>query len=781
MNSKKLINKPGFKYLLYLFLLSWALTLISCASVTYKTYVEDESIEDPEPDYAVTLNPDFQEYTNFMFIGNRLENFGTYFNTFYNAKQNYEEAYEDYELRVLPKYNEQIDSIYKNVPLSQESIDKFTKSIEKASKVTQLHKSTAFMDQAVLLIGKAYYYLGDYLKAERKFNEFLSKLNVSPLYEETTLYYARTQFRLDNAAAAITKLDYLLKNSKDKYIISGAYQTLAEYYISKKDFEAAIKNYRSSIEYSKDNEFKAQMQFLIATIISRTDYGSAAGEFKKVLDYSTSYDLEYYARYNYIKNLILSHKFYNINTLLRKLEVDYKENNTYLGEIKLLSAIHYEQRNNSKSLKEYSDVIKTYPKSGASSDASFSLAKYYEKAGDYLNAYRYYRYSAEENTQGHYYNDANLKINIFRKYYELRSKIAGVVINTEYDSTFLNNVKSDEQRLLEQENPGERKGDEGLGKPGGLKGSSKLLIALTDSLFMNTDSLFMKSDSLSIKRDTLSMKSDSFHMKPDSLIMQVDSVAIRNEEIAKAQFELAELFVYDLNQPDSAEHYLLSSYEISHNDDFKSKVLFALASLYVNQKLTSKADDIYKKIIEEFPLTPAAEESRKQLGLNLTEREYFTDEADSLYSSAEVLLEKKEYRNALDAFNNMVITYPSSRFAGKSYYAMGWIYENALERSDSAYIYYSKLLEKEPNSDYSKRIGSKVMEYLSIILADTTENKTPQNDSSNIQDTSKIKGEEMQKTIELELQKKKDVEQPTDPTQMKKEETDDGSGDPTKK
>ncbi|RPI18054.1 MAG: hypothetical protein EHM58_06945 [Ignavibacteriae bacterium] len=740
MNSKKLIIKAGRKYLFYPFLLSCTLFIISCSTLTYRTYTPDESIDDPDPDYSITLDPDFQEYASYMFIGNRMENFGTYFNTFYNAKENYEEAYEDYELRVLPKYNEQIDSIYQHIPLSQESIDKFTKAIEKASKVIQYHKSSAFMDQAVLLIAKAYFYLGDYLKAERKFSEFLSKLKVSPLYNEAVLFEAKTQFRLNNSNDALAKVESLLKTSTNKYIIAGAYQTIAEYYISKKDFYKAVVNYKKSIEYSNNNEFKAQMQLLIASVTARTDHKRAAYEFNRVLDYSPSFDLEYYARYNHAKNLILSNSFGNVKVLIEKLEIDYKENNTFLGEIKLLSAIYYDQSNNPKSIKEYSDVIKTYPKSAASSDASYSIGNRYEKAGDYLNAYRYYKYSLEENSLGHYNSVANAKVNVFRKYFELRSKIAGNVINTEYDTTFLNNVRSEEQRELEKIEFEQQKGrDEEKGKPGGFKGSYESTTLFSDSLTIPTD-----------------------------------TVALRDEEIAKAQFELAELFVYELENLDSAEHYLLSSFDRSHNDDFKSKVLFGLATLYKNEKLDSKAEEVFTKIIKDFPATAAAEESRKQLGLNLTNGDFFSGEADSLFSYAEELLEKKEYRSALDVYNNIVILYPASVFSGKAYYAMGWIYENALKMNDSAYIYYTKLIEKDPNSEYSKQIGGKVLEYMTNSLADTNVNKTPSDSTSNIQDSSWIKGEELQINDEPKIKDDKQTEQPSDPTQMKKEEIDDG-------
>src|SRR6266508_6199489 len=111
-------------YLLFAF--CSLLFVCSCGNFTYKTYDEklEELSDDPEPDYSVTLDGSFQDYTNFMFIGNRIENFGTYFNTYFNAKENFDDAYEDYATRVLANYSERLDSIYINPPLSQESIDK---------------------------------------------------------------------------------------------------------------------------------------------------------------------------------------------------------------------------------------------------------------------------------------------------------------------------------------------------------------------------------------------------------------------------------------------------------------------------------------------------------------------------------------------------------------------------------------------------------------------------------------------------------------------------------
>lgn len=67
------------------------LALASCSSFNYKTYDENQNkdIADPEPNYELTLKDDFQDFTNFMFIGNRIKNFSTYFNTYFNAVENF--------------------------------------------------------------------------------------------------------------------------------------------------------------------------------------------------------------------------------------------------------------------------------------------------------------------------------------------------------------------------------------------------------------------------------------------------------------------------------------------------------------------------------------------------------------------------------------------------------------------------------------------------------------------------------------------------------------------
>ncbi|MGH2575066.1 MAG: tetratricopeptide repeat protein [Ignavibacteria bacterium] len=738
--------KKSIKGDMLLCLLFTAVFFQACSQFTYKTYDEslEEQTEDPEPNYNITLNRDFQNFTNFMFIGNRIENFGTYFNTYFNSKENFDDAYEDYETRILANYSERLDSIFINPKLSQEAVDKFNKAIEKASKVIQYHKSSDFMDEAVLLIGKSYFFLGDYLKAERKFSEFISKLSKSELIDEAVLYLSKTQLRLNNISASLERLENLIKDTKNNSIKAEAYQTIAEYYIYKKDYESAIKNYKKSIELSSDNKFKAQMQYLIASVIANQDPVKGAQEYRKVLDFDVSFDLEYYSKYNYAKNLILSNDFGRSKSLLEQLKIKYKDNTVYLSEIELLKARYYQQKKEyTKALTKYKSVIADYPKTVSSADAAFYIADYYEKImEDYLNAYRFYKLSSDENAGGHQAQQTNSKIKTFKRYFELKSIITGQEINTAYDTTAIKKDKMD------KESPEEKNKGEDMGKEKG------------------------QGQSFSLNRKFI-----------DSLLNQsTDSARIKEEKIINAKFELAELFIYELDKPDSAEYYLLDAYEQSIDYDYRSKVLFALANLYINENHTEKSNETLKRIVNEYPNSYTANESRKLLNLPLVEQNTY-DYADSIYDKAENNFVNNQYEPALGGFKELIYNYNSSKHMNKSLYAAGWIYENVLLNADSAFIYYERILNDFPKSDYALLITDKVNEYKNINGNKTNNDTLSQTDSSNIfkekiEDNTIKEKDEMLKKEELENINPSKDEKNAD--EMKKEE-DAIENDPSKK
>ena len=763
MKYLKIPQIPAF-FALLLFTALFA----ACSTFNYKTYNEEanKNIDDPEPNYDVTLDGNFQDFTSFMFIGNRIENFSTYFNTYFNASENFNDAYDDYVTRVLANYSERQDSIFARPRLSQESIDKFNVAIQKASKVIQYHKSSQFMDRSVLLVGKAYYYLGDYLKAERKFGEFISRLKSSRYLDEALLYLAKTQLRLENEKPAIERLNSLIETSKDRNVVSESYQSLAEYYLNKKDYENAIKNFKKAIELSDDNSFKAQMQFLVASVVSKTDQKSAAKEFDKVMDYNASFDLEYLAKFNLAKSLVLSGRYPEGNSLIEDLTIKYKDNNESLAQINYLKAVSYEERKDSKNaIKQFYEVIKEYPSSIASSDASYKIGLYYEdQKNDYLRAYMYYRFSTEQNAAGTYNKQSVTKAGVFKRYFELRSQISGVPINTEYDAEF---KKKTSKVLLEEDDNG-KPPKQNNGKGGGTSGSGV-------SGFIEK---YMPADSIEVT-DTI------------VTFQNLDSLNKAEEKkIADAKFELAELFLYDLNRTDSSEFYLLQSLNESTDYEFSAKVLFALSELARRLDDNPRSEEYLRKIVEFYPHSEVANSSRRLLNLSVLD-DYSGDASDSLYSAAENSFVAQDYPAALAYFNEIITKYPSSARVDKAYYGAGWICENVLGKNDSAYYYYSSLVKTIPNSQAAAIVMQKVTEYETFnktSIPDSSQTNSPGNETQpkidgNNMDPEQLKKEsEQQQKIEgdnsqpvnnegsiMDELKKKGEETPKDPD-IKKEE-----------
>jgi hypothetical protein len=319
--------------------------------------------------------------------------------------------------------------------------------------------------------------------------------------------------------------------------------------------------------------------------------------------------------------------------------------------------------------------MKKYPSTVQSSDASFRVAQYFEKVkDDYLNAYRYYRYSAEQSSAGTNFAAASSKSTVYKKYFELRSVITGIEINTDYDKEFRRNT-TEEGDGTESNNPVKIDGE---GKPAGY-GS----FGFYDSL-LTEDSL--------------------------SSVTPVDSFKIKEAMISDAKYELAEVFLYSLNRPDSGEFYLMDALNGSDDYEFRAKVLFALAELARIQNNSAKSEEYLRLVVNEYPLSAVANSSRRLLNISVTE-ENSGDPADSLFSAAQNQLVNMQYENSLSTFRKILEQYHGSVHTEKALYGAGWIYENILMKPDSAYYYYSSLVMSVPNSEAAAIVMEKVGVY----------------------------------------------------------------------
>ncbi|CAN5556744.1 hypothetical protein BH10BAC5_BH10BAC5_20930 [soil metagenome] len=723
-------------------------SLISaCNYTTHRTFSRtstDTTYEvDADPDYSISLDPTYQDFVNYMYMGNRSDNFATYFNSFYLATEDFKDALKIYRTSTVATYNKRLDSINITPVLTQDIRDKLTKVIERASKIIQLHKNSRFLDDAVLLVGKTYYYLTDYLKAERQLDEFLSNLQPSPLYDEAILYLGMTKIKLGKTDEGEKILKNVLATATDRETRSEAAQQLGINEYSKKNYNEAISYFRTSIDVSGDNESKAIKQFILAKMYSIIDPAKSAREFQNVNNYTSDYDQTFYSRLNSAKGYNYLRQYQQSLNELGDLRKKYRESPEYkqLVELEIANTYFYQKRYRD-AIYAYYDVIIDYPATSAAADAYYYLGKYYETdKNNYLSAATYYIKATTESTGGDFYEDANKKASSFEKYYTLLGLINGTSkIDIPETDLYLEKYrlqKNEEKGIkVDKSNEPNHNGSPPRDNGKGSGTSSKFTSDLRDSMINNlppnsqnlfktpneTDPDFARDSSavdpqfqptqnfpIKFKDDTLkapvsSVKNDSLIKDPLAYIN--DSLKVLADKRYAAYYELAELFLYELQRKDSAEFYLNTIIQHFFEPEKNSKALYALATLYQKDNNPERARELFQKVINDYPNTVFANESRKSLGIKTVEVEEET--VKELYKNAErALLAGRNYE-ALTLLNELYIAYPGSSIAPKIIYTQGWIYENNLMNRDSAIIMYRQLKLKFPNSEYSAAISPKL-------------------------------------------------------------------------
>jgi tetratricopeptide (TPR) repeat protein len=87
------------------------------------------------------------------------------------------------------------------------------------------------------------------------------------------------------------------------------------------------------------------------------------------------------------------------------------------------------------------------------------------------------------------------------------------------------------------------------------------------------------------------------------------------------------------------------------------------------------------------------------------------DAYDSVYKYGETRFADNDYSPALESFKSICDNDTTSKYYLRSSYAAGWIYENVLNKPDSAVKYYSKIVSFDPKSEICKHVTEKLTLY----------------------------------------------------------------------
>ena len=235
------------------------------------------------------------------FLGKRFDNFTAYYNTFYNAKKQYNVGVDALERTS----NEEIDrDRYLSVFVTPDRVSSqqnFNDAIIKSADVLRDSPSSKWVDDALLLIGKSYFYLQNYVGAEEKFTEVINLGGA--LQDEARFWLGRTYL----ASNALDQAGDHLEVSLARDGLSSQWEpmlrmVLAELYVKREAWPDAARELDLGLQRLKDKELGARAQFLLGQIYeSMQEYERALHAFTRVPRYKPEYALIYAARISEVR------------------------------------------------------------------------------------------------------------------------------------------------------------------------------------------------------------------------------------------------------------------------------------------------------------------------------------------------------------------------------------------------------------------------------------------------------------------------------------------------
>ena len=637
------------------------------------------------------------------------ENTTAYFNAYYNAKRIFDDA-EAEVLSAALTARSKTTQTPQTGQISAGAKQKFNQVIDKCSNILSFYQESAVVDDALFLIGKSYYYQGEFVKAERKFSELLAQFPGGPLAFIGQLWFLRTLEKLnryDDALAAGEALVRGAKEAGEEDIAGEAYCILGSILTAQDLAERAIEQYAKAVEVSGDGRLQATAQSKIGDLfLSLHEYDKAASAYLKVLDYSPDDYLLYYSRLQAALAFRSLKKKDTTIALLNELADDYRFNE-HIGTTHFeLGATYAQSERMADAVNEYRFLDTTFARTETGAKAAFELGNILQsRFGDYRAAMNAYA-RAGGSPAASVASEAQRRASALTKYFQFQSQFAmtdSVLYALDIDSLWI-------RRDTLSRGP------------------------VADTVNRDAHVVTAKKDTSLVPRDStgLAQGADSLLTKPDSSAFIIrkpnrDSLVVALSRIA---FQLGEVFHSELEVPDSAFFWYQQSLKLHADSARAPRTLFTLAEIMRADSAKKYGDEreMYNRLIKEYPASRDAEDARIALGLQSARTRM--DPAIAAYAQAESLVEGRQYERALTLLGSIVEEHSSSPFAAKSKYTMGWIYEHYLSNPDSALSQYKQVAERFGSTEYGaaarRRLPSPLEPPPGAAPADTLTKVSPQ-------------------------------------------------------
>jgi len=594
------------------------------------------------------------------------------YNVFFNGNESYKEGIRSIEENLEDDYSNVLNVFIYDDPSAGNVGSQMQRAEKKAAKLIKVHSITAkpkrkkgkktkkekefnarkefnnWVDDAHLLMGKAYFLEKNYKSAEESFTWILSEYPKMETKYDAQIWLARNYIQQKDFSKA---LDYLQraeaeKDFPEKRLNRELFPTYADYYIKQKKYTSAIPWLELALQEKGKKLYKRRYKYIIAQIYQiNGDDKKAYDMYQEVIKMRPPYEMEFSAK---IQSATLFDKnkgdSKNIRKQLAKMLRDEK-NKDYRDQIYYaLANIDMKENLEPSAIENYKMSAYTSVSNNAQKGSSYlALADIYFEKLNYVVAKAYYDSTVMNISKKHpNYDEISDKA-------ENLSELVGYVEIVETQDSLLRlanmspkdrnkiiqkiiqDIREEEQRLAEearqhqldmaQYNENNRPGSNNATAGGKWYFYNPAAIGmgqadfarkwgdrrLEDNWRRKNKSIvefdILAEDTEGIEQDSAKQKYDKH--KPEYYLSQLplsDSAqVVSNEQIEEALFHLARVYreqFVDYNKSIETYEELLKRYS---NTGYKLDAYYQLYQLYELQKQSEKSERYKQLILNEYP------------------------------------------------------------------------------------------------------------------------------------------------------------------------------------
>ncbi len=310
-----------------------------------------------------------------------------YFNTFYNARKAFDEA----EARREESGTDVAGSG------RRAGGNLYDKAIKKASRVLAFYPASRWVDDSLLLLGKAFYHKGEYEKSIRKFEELEGHFPESDLVEEGRYWRGLALLETGREDEAIATLEVLIA-AEDSPWRGAVLVALGDVASRRGEAEEASGYYRGAIQVSGDKRTKARAYLRLGRELQALgDYEGALPAFRSAWNLKASPALSYEARMQIGACLEETGDFEGALASYRLLEKGDRWI-ARLADIQLrIAKCTARWGKTDLALEEYERIPEAYPRTAQAAEALYRMGVIHQK-DDTERAAEYFDRAAKESS-----------------------------------------------------------------------------------------------------------------------------------------------------------------------------------------------------------------------------------------------------------------------------------------------------------------------------------------------------------------------------------------------